>query len=209
MPSWGASADVGGVVGVVLAAGASRRTGGAKALALLEGRTFVERIAGCLRDGGCRQVIVVVGPPHEARVAEALAGAAALARNPDPDKGMSSSLQVGLAAARDHGSGAAVVALVDHPGVRATTVRAVIDAWSGQPIKLVRPSFRGARGHPFLVASSLFDDLLSLPAGADPRPVLRAATPQLDLPVDDPAVLDDLDTVAAIVAAGGTPDPSD
>ena len=189
------------VAGVVLAAGASRRTGIAKATATLDGEPLVARIAGTLRDGGCSPVVVVVGPPHEeaVRAAAERAGARTI-RNPDPDRGMLSSLQIALEALPPEIE-AAVVALVDHPRVRAGTVRALLAAVGRAP--RVRPTFEGRAGHPYLVARSLFEPLLALapdtPDGA--RPVLRAADTQ-DVPVDDPAILDDLDTLDALRAAG-------
>ena len=42
-----------GVVGIVLAAGAGRRFGSAKALAVLDGQRLVDRAVATLRAGGC------------------------------------------------------------------------------------------------------------------------------------------------------------
>ncbi|MCA9640352.1 MAG: NTP transferase domain-containing protein, partial [Myxococcales bacterium] len=49
------------VLGLVLAAGASRRTGFPKALAVLDGETLLQRACAALRNGGCAAVYVVVG----------------------------------------------------------------------------------------------------------------------------------------------------
>lgn len=193
----------GSVVGVVLAAGASRRAGGAKALALLDGRTFAERTVGTLLDAGCDDVLVIVAEPHGERVAAALGDVATLVQNTDPARGMSTSLCLGLATARELGAGAVMVALVDHPAVSSLTARRLIEAWRQGDALVVRPSFEGQRGHPYLIDEALFDALLALAPGADPRPVLRRAAPQLEVVVDDGAVLDDWDTAAAIRAAGG------
>lgn len=197
------SSPRGSVVGVVLAAGASRRAGGAKALAVLEGQSFVARTVAMLRDAGCSEVVVVVAAPHAASVMAAVGELASFVSNPAPERGMSTSLCLGLEAARERRAGAAMVALVDHPAVAPETARALIAAFHQGDAVLVRPRFGERRGHPYLLGASLFGALLDLPEGNDPRPVLRAAEPQLEVAVEDAAVLDDLDTAAAIRDAGG------
>ena len=47
-------------------------------------------------------------------------------------------------------SDACVVALVDHPRVKPSTVAALIEAYGEQRAELVRPCHRGLRGHPYL-----------------------------------------------------------
>ena len=59
--------------GVVLAAGAGTRLGlGPKALLPYRGRPLVESVAEALLDGGCREVVVVLGAgaPDVAAIAE-------------------------------------------------------------------------------------------------------------------------------------------
>lgn len=180
---------------VVLAAGASSRAGFPKALARFEGEPFVVRIARTLTEGGASAVVVVVGPPHETAIRAAL-GAVRCATNPDPGRGMRSSLGVGLEALGD--VDAALIALVDQPRVRPETLRALI-AVRGAP--LVRPRHAGRRGHPFLVRRELFALLRDAPAELSARDVLRDAA-AIDVDVVDAGVVDRLDTAAAIRAVG-------
>ena len=59
---------------------------------------------------------------------------------------------------------------------------------------LVAPSYDGQRGNPVLIGRAHFEELLSLPPGAAPRALLKRHPADLHLePVDDPAVLRDLD----------------
>lgn len=183
------------VVGLVLAAGASSRAGFPKALARLDGETFVARIARTLAEGGCDDVVIVVGEPHEAAIRAALPGAR-FASNPDPSRGMRSSIGVGLDAVGD--ADATLIALVDQPRVRADTVRALLAA-RGAP--LVRPRVDGRRGHPFLVRRELFARLRDAPPELNARDVLGDA-PAVDVDVDDAGVMDRLDTGQAIHAIG-------
>ena len=51
-------------------------------------------------------------------------------------------------------------------------------------------------------ARDAFDSLLALPEGTDPRPTLRSLPRQLDVDVDDPAVLEDLDDPEQLASLG-------
>jgi CTP:molybdopterin cytidylyltransferase MocA len=190
------------VGGIVLAAGASRRAGYPKALALLFGRTFVARVARTLHTAGCDEVIVVVGPPHGEAVAAAARGCRIVV-NPSPGRGMLSSLKLALREA--HGWDAAVVALVDQPLVRTATVRTLLGAFAAGGADLVRPRLGGRTGHPILISRTAFGPLLDAPDPEGARPVLRRLRRRLDIDVDDPRILHDLDTAADLARAGATP----
>ena len=131
------------ITGIVLAAGRSERAGFPKALAVLDGRTFVERIRDALLEGGVSDVIVVVGAPHGDRVAS-VAGCAC-AENPDPERGMLSSVQAGIEAARRLAPppSALVLALVDHPRIAPRTVQTLLETWRSGAAEVVRPRHRG------------------------------------------------------------------
>lgn len=190
--------------GIVLAAGASRRAGCIKALATVDGETLVARAVRTLREGGCDDVVVVVGPPH----AEAVAAAAEdvwIAHNPDPDRGMLSSLKVGLELGEPADWDAAVVALVDQPRVHVSTVRSLVESFWRSDAELIQPSYGGERGHPYLVARSAFPLLLEGSDDVGARPVLRDLSPTLLVRVDDPHVLEDVDTPDELEEAGASP----
>lgn len=178
--------------GIVLAAGASRRAGGCKALARLGEQTFVGRAVRTLREGGCDDVLVVVGPPHGDAIAAAVP-ATSIVRNGAPERGMLSSLRLAVESARAAGWDAAVVSLVDHPRVRADTVARLVDAWRSSGADLVAPRFDGRGGHPYVLARSAFDAVLTAPDTATARTVHDGLRNVIGLDVDDPAILEDLD----------------
>ncbi len=182
------------VGGVVLAAGASRRAGTIKALAELDGEPLVARAIRTLWEGGCDEVVVVVGPPHAEAVA-AVIGEARRVDNPAPERGMLSSLERAL----DDRWDAAVVSLVDHPRVAPSTVRALIDAFAAGDAELVRPTWQGLAGHPYLVARGVFAALRAGDPAVGPRPIY-AARRRRDVEIEDPAVREDLDTREALAA---------
>ena len=133
----------------MLAAGGGRRYGGPKALVRLDGRLLVERAAGTLRAAGCAPVVVVLGAGSARVRAEADLGDAVAVDNPGWSTGMGSSLRAGLAALGGAPVDAAVVLLVDMPGVTAEAVRRVT-RWAG-PDALVTATYRGRRGHPVVL----------------------------------------------------------
>jgi nicotine blue oxidoreductase len=163
--------------GVVLAAGAGTRLGrGPKALLPYRGRPLVESVAGALLDGGCREVVVVLGAgaPDVATIAE-------LDRYPtvvnhEWQSGMGSSLLLGNATAdrRDH----LVVALVDQPGLRPGTVGRLLAAH--RPGRLTAASYDGGngttrRGHPLIIDAALREAVAATVTGdAGARGFLRA-----------------------------------
>jgi len=113
------------VIGLVLAAGAGRRYGMPKALVPYEGRLLVQRAAATLAAGGCDDVLVVLGAEAD-RVRAAAPDLPRTVENPDWATGMASSLRVGLAASAGTPAAAAVVLLVDMPGVTPLAVRRLV-----------------------------------------------------------------------------------
>jgi CTP:molybdopterin cytidylyltransferase MocA len=142
-------AGVNGVAGLLLAAGGGRRYGQPKALVVRDGRLAVERALDVLRDGGCDPLAVVLGAAAgEVRARADLAQATAV-DNPDWATGMGSSLRVGLAALDAVDAVAALVMLVDTPGVTPAAVRRLA-ALAG-PAVLARAGYHGQPGHPVLL----------------------------------------------------------
>jgi molybdenum cofactor cytidylyltransferase len=193
------------VAGVVLAAGRSRRMGESKALLDAGGSPFVARAVTCLFDGGARPVVVVVRPLADDVASAAVDAGAVVAVNPAPDDpergGPLSSLRTGLEALPADIAGL-VLLPVDHPRVTPGTVRALIGAFrrTGAPVTV--PSWRGRRGHPVLLSATLFPELLADPLPEGVRTVVRRhAGARCEVPVEDPGVLDDLDTPEAYRAA--------
>ncbi|MEW6270321.1 MAG: nucleotidyltransferase family protein [Thermodesulfobacteriota bacterium] len=187
------------VAGVVLAAGASRRMGAPKAALVYEGRSFARHVVEALRAGGVGEIVVVTGHAHDATAGALPAlGRVTLVRNPEPERGQLSSLKIGLehlatAAARVD---AVVVALVDHPTVRAATVARLLEAADAEPRPaIVVPVHERRRGHPVLFARAVWDELLATPDDAGARAVVRAEPARVrEVAVADPGILADVDT---------------
>ena len=187
-------------VAVVPAAGAAERFGGDKLLADIDGETMIDRTVAALLDGGVDEVIVVFGPDGSSvqrDVSSLLDPRVRPDRNPDPSRGMLSSIQEGLRTA--HGE-ALLVLPGDMPYVRAATVSALLETFGRSPA-IVSPRHRGKRGHPIVIPYALRDEVLA----ADPRSNLHEvlkphAERRVDVDVDDPGVVRDVDEPSDIAA---------
>ncbi|MGW1179844.1 nucleotidyltransferase family protein [Streptomyces drozdowiczii] len=147
------------IAGLLLAAGGGRRLGGRpKALLEHRGRPLVEHAVRTLREGGCDPVHVVLGAAaDEVRARADLAGCT-VGVNPEWTEGMGSSLRAGLGALADSGADAALVLLVDQPGIDARAVARVRAAYRDRT-SLVAASYAGERGHPVLFGADLWADI--------------------------------------------------
>ena len=124
-----------------------------KALVELDGEPLVRRALRVLVDGGAAPVAVVVGA-RAAEVRALLPAGVTAVEAPDWASGMGASLRAGLTALADlagaRDAGAAVVHLVDLPGVPAAAVARLRAVASG-PAALARASYGGRPGHPVLL----------------------------------------------------------
>jgi CTP:molybdopterin cytidylyltransferase MocA len=177
------------VAGLVLAAGAGRRYGMAKALVAYDGALLVHRAAATLRAAGCAPTRVVVGA--EAAAVRAAAPGLDYVENPLWATGMGSSLRAGLAALAGTTAQAAVVLLVDMPGVTAEAVRRILAYAS--PDALVTGGYGDRRGHPVLFGRDHWAGAAAAATGdRGSRDYLRAHTDRLQV-VDVSDVADDTD----------------
>ncbi|WP_031475483.1 nucleotidyltransferase family protein [Streptomyces bicolor] len=142
------------VAGLLLAAGGGRRLGGRpKALLRHRGRPLVEHAVGVLRAAGCARVHVVLGARADAVREQAELGDCVLVENPDWADGMGSSVRAGLASLAGTGAPAALVALVDQPGIGPAAVARVLAAYEDET-SLVSAAYDGVRGHPVLFGAA-------------------------------------------------------
>ncbi len=181
--------------GLVLAAGRSRRMGSPKPLLDLDGRTFLRAAIDVLHEGGCAVVVAVV--PDDAEVAAEARAAGAIAVRGRPDAEQVDSLRAGLDRVPADAAGVLVLP-VDHPTVRADTIRALAAAAARDRDAVVRPVHGGRPGHPTYLPRGTWSALCDpgLPRGA--RSVVESPeTSRVDVAVEDPGVVADIDTPEA------------
>jgi nicotine blue oxidoreductase len=145
------------VHGLLLAAGAGRRYGGPKALVdgwLVEALTV-------LAEGGCSGRTVVLGA-EAARARALVPDGVGVVVAKDWAEGMGASLRAGLAQLPD--TDAVLVHLVDLPDITADIVRRVLAAGTDRE-SLARATFAGVPGHPVLIGSQHWRELIDTVAG--------------------------------------------
>jgi len=192
------------VVAVVLAAGAGSRFGGGKLLASLEGRPILQHVLDRLAAAGSGEVIVVLGEDADDIEVAISWRDECRVRNPEPARGLSSSLRVGIAAV-PLGVGAVLVVLGDQPRVSAAAIRALVDAGVDTDRPIAVPVYVGDGGrNPVLMGREAFALVQTVEGDRGLGPIL-AAHPELvrEVPIPPETAPDgnpDLDTRAELVA---------
>ncbi len=182
------------VAGIVLAAGRATRFGATKQLLPWRGTTMVGHVADVALQAGLFPVIVVVG--HEAdRVAEAVANRPVrVVFNPEYAGGQSTSVRRGVEALPDS-CGAAVFLLADQPGITPDVIRRLVQAHRQTLASIIVPTYDGRRGNPVLFDRALFADIQTLAGDTGGRALFeRHRDRLLRVPVEEPAILQDIDT---------------
>ena len=141
---------------MLLAAGAGRRYG--KPKVLVDG--WLDTAVTALKDGGCSNVILVLGAapvPAPAGVTSATA--------PDWHTGLSASVRTGLVHAERMQADYAVLHVVDTPDVGAAVVARVLDRALASRSGLARAWFGDRPGHPVVIAREHWPRVLARLSG--------------------------------------------
>jgi molybdenum cofactor cytidylyltransferase len=184
---------------VLLAAGQSTRfEDGNKLVTDVDGRPLVRHAAETLLATDLAGPVVVLGHQPDA-VREALAGLALeFVVNEDYADGQSTSVAVGVTAARDRGWDAAVFALGDMPDVAPETVERVVDTYRAGDASVVAPAYDGIRGNPVLFDRQYFDALADVRGDRGGRDIVEESGTLVE--VADPGVRRDVDRRADLDA---------
>lgn len=194
---------------VLPAAGASRRMGRHKPLLPWGVTTVAGAVAASLRAGGAGRLVLVIAPGDDALRAWAAEAGLAVAVNPEPARGMLSSILVGIAALGGAAELAAraerlLVCPADLPALSPASVRLLLARMEEAEAPLAVPVHRGRRGHPLAIAPSLVPEAVALDPAVGLRQLLdRHAGRLLEVEVDDPGVVADVDTPEDYRALGG------
>jgi CTP:molybdopterin cytidylyltransferase MocA len=197
--------DIGRALAILPAAGASQRMGRAKLLLPYRDDTIVGSLVSTLECAGVRPVVLVLRPGaiDFRRFVRRRSLLAVL--NPEPERGMLSSIQEGL---RALGGAARLAELLverrapllimpaDLPSVLPATVETLLERQAASDGGIVLPGYRGRRGHPLLVHPRLLATIETLEPAVGLRQIFERHPDDIEtVPIDDPGVLRDVDTV--------------
>ena len=182
------------IAGILLAAGDSKRMGEPKALLPYDGITFIDSILNKFSNIGCEPIITILGASAELIFEKTKVHKFQCFRNPNPEEGQLSSLQIAIAHLPDESEGF-IMALVDHPMVKLDTYIKLFEMAKSNPANIIVPEFYGQKGHPVYFGRPFFDSILHLPLTDGARVVLKENPADvMSLPVDDEGILKDIDT---------------
>jgi molybdenum cofactor cytidylyltransferase len=181
------------VIGVVLAAGLSRRMGQLKALLPFGKQTAIERVLSPLLAVDLAEVAVVLGHRAEDIAAVIATLPVQILYNPDYRYGMTTSVQTALRAI-DPVPDAYLLALVDQPQIGLRPIQQLLAAFDRTCKGIIIPTYAGKRGHPIILASRYRQEVLALGPQQGLNLVTRGHPDDtLELPLDCDDILRDMD----------------
>jgi molybdenum cofactor cytidylyltransferase len=178
---------------VILAAGRSRRMGAQKLLLPFAGQTVIGHIIDQVVAAPIRRTVVVTAAADNSVRAAMVHKSVTFAENPDSDSEMLGSIRIGLLALAGDAA-ASLIVLGDQPSLRRDVIEQLIAAFQAGHGGIFAPSFLGRRGHPLLITSRYFQEILTQHDSVGLRGLLEAHSDDLhDVAVADPGVVCDMD----------------
>lgn len=179
---------------VILAAGFSSRMGAFKPLLRIGRRTMIGHAIKLFQDSCVNDVLVVLGHRAEQAIPEVEQYNCSYVINESFNKGMFSSMKVGISALQAGCNGFFILP-VDIPLVRKETVERLIYVFENDATRSVYyPQYQGKRGHPPLIQGRLISPILGYTGENGMRGFLSSYENQsVVVPVQDPFIVKDAD----------------
>ena len=184
-------------VAILPAAGASRRMGRPKLLLPVGGRPMVASVVEALRGGGVGKIVLVTAPGDDALQtwARQTAFAITVAINPDPDRGMLSTIQEGIAVLGKLENTILLISPADLPNLQPETVAELLRRMIETGAPLALPTYHGKRGHPLAIGSRLIPEIGTLDSKIGLKQLRdRHEAELLEIEVEDAGAVHDIDT---------------
>lgn len=185
---------------VLPAAGKSSRMGRPKLALPLGERTILEHVVAALRQAEIEHILVLIAPQVTELADLAESAGAYVCRMETETSGMRGTVERGLRWLEERfgprPDDTWLLVPADHPALDASIVSQLESAHAAHPhFSIVLPTYRGRRGHPTLFAWKHVAAIRAWPAELGLNTyVRRHAAETLEVPVDNAAVLWDMDT---------------
>jgi molybdenum cofactor cytidylyltransferase len=179
---------------IILAAGESKRMGRPKMLLPWSGSTVLQTVVSAFQASGVNDILVITGAAHD-QIDPLIHDPVHAVFNENYKQGeMLSSIQAGLRATL-HESQATFIALGDQPQIQVKTILNLLEEFKKTTAPLIVPSFNMRRGHPWLVARELWEEIINMQPTHSAREFLERHARDIHyVKLDTPTVLQDLDT---------------
>lgn len=177
---------------LVLAAGAGRRFGTIKQLALVRDEPLIRHAIALAETVAPGRVQVVLGA-HRVPIAAQLPAGVGVIEHPGWDEGLGSSLAAGVAGLRGQPDGVLLL-LADQVALRPDALQALAARWRSLPAAVVCAFYGGQPGVPAIFPCRLFAELAALRGQRGAKPLLlRESGPATQLAMPEASI--DIDTV--------------
>lgn len=179
---------------IILAAGESRRMSKLKPLIKINGKTFLQHIAGQIRKAGIENILVVAGFNAHKIIAESGLDSVEFVVNKNYQHGQFSSLQTGIRKLPQLCQGT-IVCLGDQPQIKAEWMEKIMAAARESSASVITPKFKTRRGHPIYFAASLFKEILTMTPTQTAHDLIQNHYNEIvDVSIQNDAILVDADT---------------
>ncbi|MBM4340869.1 MAG: molybdenum cofactor cytidylyltransferase [Deltaproteobacteria bacterium] len=179
---------------ILLGAGKSKRMGRDKLLLPWGKRTILEHCLQALLRSKVKEVVVVLGHRKEEMAHRLMGKRVKILFNPNPEKGMSSSIRKGLRAL-DPNSAGILIGLGDMPSLKSRTINVMLKAFQRGKRGILLPSFKGRWGHPVIFDRKYKGELLKLKGDTGGKSIIvKHPEDVFVIPVKSKGVIRDIDT---------------
>ncbi len=176
---------------IILAAGKSVRMGQQKMLMPWGNTTVLGKVIETLQAAGIEDITLVTNSTTALQITNYK-----LPITLNDDSEMLTSIQLGLQGQKPTAE-STLICLGDQPQVEEGSVRSVCNVFRENKSSIVVPSFQMRRGHPWLIARELWNEVLDMRAPESMRDFLNAHKDDIFyVELDTPSILMDLDTPA-------------
>ena len=186
--------SIGGLWGLILAAGESKRMGFPKMLLTFNGRTMIENVIGNVIRSDVDNTMVVLGADRDTLIELVEKSPVKYCYNDNYKEGMLSSVKCGF---RNLPSDfeAVLVFQGDQPLIFPKAVNTVIEAYRHSGKGIVIPVYKNKRGHPLLIDRKYRNEIEKLDAHEGLRSLAyQFSDDVLEVETDDSGILRDFDT---------------
>ena len=180
---------------MILAAGQSKRMGQPKMLLPWENTTVLGKVIETIQTAGVDDILVITGGAKDEVEKVITNYELRVVYNENfGHEEMLGSIQVGLREQKPEAQ-ATLICLGDQPQIEERTARIVVETFIKNKSIIVVPSYQMRRGHPWLIAKELWDEVLKMRPPESMRDFLNKHRDNiLYVEHDSPSILQDLDT---------------
>jgi molybdenum cofactor cytidylyltransferase len=182
--------------GILLAAGGSSRLGRPKQLLEFENTTLLRRAAEAMAASICRPVVAVLGAEKKKAEAEIADIPIKIYFNRDWQRGMSSSIKIGLTELLviEPKIDAVVITLCDQPFVDTRVINRLASKFTESDKLMIAAEYDGVAGVPALFSREMFDAISRLEGDKGARDLIRAPNASIEtIEIKEAAI--DIDTL--------------